>query len=116
MVYTRMHQRDLCPSLHSFLDYSSSSATSSYVVQFFLSIKSNQSSFRSISQIPPKVYSAGTGVWALPALYMVALSGASAIVYSLDVKLTAGAFFKWIKYSGNQVTKTILPLYSTHQK
>lgn len=61
-----------------------------------------------------QVYMTGLGIWALPILYLMAMSGASAIVYSLDNALMGGAFLKWIKYSGNQVTKTILPIYSTH--
>jgi hypothetical protein len=57
---------------------------------------------------------AGFGLVALPILYLMALSGASAIIYALDNALMGGAFVKWIKYNGNQVTKSILPLYSTH--
>ena len=57
---------------------------------------------------------AGLGLWALPVQYLVAMSGASAIIYALDSVLMGGAFIKWVKYSGNQVTKSILPIYSTH--
>ncbi len=53
----------------------------------------------------------GLGLWALPIMYVLAMCSASAIIYPIDQALMKGAFVKWVKYSGNQVTKTILPIY-----
>ncbi|ELR22097.1 uncharacterized protein ACA1_158930 [Acanthamoeba castellanii str. Neff] len=60
------------------------------------------------------VYMSGLGLWALPIMYVLAMCSASAIIYPIDQALMKGAFVKWVKYSGNQVTKSILPIYSTH--
>jgi hypothetical protein len=57
------------------------------------------------------VYTAGVGLLALPLLYVLSMCGASAIVFYLDKAFMNGAFVKWVKYSGNQVTKSILPIY-----
>jgi hypothetical protein len=53
----------------------------------------------------------GLGLWALPIMYVLAMCSASAIIYPIDQALMKGAFVKWVKYSGNQVTKSILPIY-----
>jgi hypothetical protein len=58
-----------------------------------------------------QVYTAGVGLLALPLLYVLSMCGASAIVFYLDKAFMNGAFVKWVKYSGNQVTKSILPIY-----